>query len=153
MSDTPNLSERRLVLQLLEYWRDLCGERDFPTHEDLDQAAISHMWGDCFVLKLDEAGNAPVFTYIGDNHNGANGEDLTGRTVSEMASGNLLLANSTNYFEEVVAKKIPITYGGEFVDEDGADILFRSILLPLSGDGKTLDHLFGGANFKIKESS
>lgn len=150
MTDTPNLSERRLVLQLLEYWRDLCGERDFPTHEDIDSAAISQMWGYCFILKLGEAGNGPVFIYIGDNHNGANGKDLTGRTVSEMANGNLLLANSTNYFEEVVAKKIPITYGGEFVDEGGVDTLFRSILLPLSGDGETLDYLFGGANFKFK---
>lgn len=153
MADSPNLSERRLVLQLLEYWRNLRGERDFPTHEDIDSASISQMWGYCFMLKLADDGNGPVFTYIGDNHNGDNGEELVGRTVSEMASGNLLLANSTNYFEEVVAKKIPITYGGEFVDEEGVDILFRSILLPLSGDGETLDHLFGGANFKLKESS
>ena len=43
--------------------------------------------------------------------------------------------------------------GGEFVNEEGADILFRSILLPLSRDGETLDHLFGGANFKIKDQS
>lgn len=153
MADNLNLSERRLVLQLLEYWRDLRGDRDFPSLEDIDSAPISQMWGYCFVLKLADDAMGPVFTFVGENHNGANGGDLVGRTVSGIAIDNPLLAHSTNYFEEVVAKKIPITYGGEFVNGEGADILYRSILLPLGSDGETLDHLFGGVNFKIKDQS
>lgn len=36
---------------------------------------------------------------------------------------------------------------------NGEGILYRSVLLPLSGDGVTIDHLLGAANYRALRSN
>jgi len=39
-NDAPQGMERRLVLRLLTHWRDLAGEREYPSFSGLDPTAI-----------------------------------------------------------------------------------------------------------------
>ena len=146
MSETTNPKERRLVLRLLDYWRDLCGERDLPAVSDVDGGAIPDMWDYCFMI--DVTGAAPRFTHFGAWHAAFSGDDMTGRPLSELAM-DTLAERGTRYLPEVLRRCIPITYGGSVEEPKGRNILYRSILLPLSDDSQTLTGVLGGANCRV----
>lgn len=147
MSDTSNPKERRLVLRLLHYWRDLCGDRDLPESGAVDGAAIGDMWPYCFIIGL--SGDEPAFTYFGDWHGSFYGADMTGRPLADLTRGTLA-ERATNYYETVVERGVPITYGGELEEPVGRNLLYRSILMPMSDDGgDTVDALLGGANCRV----
>ncbi len=64
--DMPQGMERRLVLRLLGYWRDLRGDEGYPTFADVDPAAIADIWPHCFVLETVGTEGDPVFRAVGD---------------------------------------------------------------------------------------
>jgi hypothetical protein len=53
---------------------------------------------------------------------------------------------------EVFERKRPIFIEEELVRFDRRRLMFRVVLLPLSDDQKTIDHVLGGANGKLLEA-
>jgi hypothetical protein len=144
VTETINPRERRLVLRLLSYWRELAGERAMPHPSDVDGSRIPDMWGHCFILDVRGTGE-PVFGVIGEHHAAMLGSDLKGQAVS-VAGSETLLGQAASYHRQVLARGIPITLGGQFVNREGRTVLYRSILLPLGeGEGRVMA-LLGGAN-------
>ena len=144
VTETINPRERRLVLRLLSYWRELAGERDMPQPSDIDGGRIPDMWGHCFLLEVRGSGE-PAFGYIGEQLAAQLDKDLTGQAVSS-AGSDTLLGQGASYHRQVLARGIPITLGGQFVNRERRAVLYRSILLPLGeGEGR-ITALFGGAN-------
>lgn len=144
MTESINPRERRLVLRLLSYWREIGGERDMPQPGDVDGGAIPDMWGYCFILDVRGSGE-PAFSFIGEHHAAQLGRDLIGQPVSS-AGSDTLLGQAASYFGQVLARGIPITLGGQFENRDQRIILYRSILLPLGeGEGR-ITAILGGAN-------
>ena len=150
LSESENPRERRLVLRLLGYWRDLCGERNWPAASDVVSADMEDMWDYSFILDL--KGGEPIFRHFGNWQAEFYGADLTGRKVSELAR-NTLAERSTYYFGEVVRRRIPITYGNEVTEPGGRKILYRSILMPLSDDGTNMTGILGGSNCKLADEA
>lgn len=148
MATNTNSRERRLVLRLLAYWRDLAPEGQLPAAHCIQPADIADMWPACFTLDL--GGPKPIFAYVGDLHVAHHGRDLTGRPAEE-AGTDTLLWHAVEYFDEVLSRKIPITYGGTFPGGDGEPVAYRSILLPLSDDGDEITGILGGANCRLEE--
>jgi hypothetical protein len=143
VNDTSNPRERRLVLRLLCHWRDLAADREMPRVSDVDGAAIPDLWPYCFML--DVRGAEPVFTFVGEYHVSSIGRDATGQPLSSVPA-ETLLNQGLSYYPRVLARAIPITLGGQFVDGDSRSILYRSIIMPLGeGDGR-VSALIGGAN-------
>ena len=144
MKALPEGKERRLVLRLLNYWRDKGDGDKFPALADMDAVEIPDMWPFCFVVGV--LGDEEVrFTYVGDQV----ALDLPGLSPSTALSvlpEYSLVHHATAYVGQVLRRKVPVTKGGEFSAENGATIQFRSILLPLGEDGRTIDYLFGAAN-------
>ncbi len=62
-----------------------------------------------------------------------------------------LLEQAVGIYDEVLARKVPITRGGEFEHVQGGTVLYRSIILPLSEGQGTIDFLLGAANSKTKD--
>lgn len=139
--------ERRLVLRLLTYWRSLCADREMPALEDVEGTAIPDLWDHCFVIDVAN-GREPYFTYFGSWHALSHCSNMAGKPVSELSSDSLT-GRVTEYLPEVVQRRIPITYGGEFEQPDGTIILYRSILLPLADSEQRLIAVLGGANCRI----
>lgn len=135
-------SERRLVLRLLDYWRRVCQDRNWPAPDDFYPAAIPDLWDYCFLIDLT---GEPTFTYVGEYHHGMYGIDFEGAVLSK-ADQNTLLSRSASYVADVVKRTVPVTYGGQFIDRRGYNVLYRSIMLPLSTDNRTIDVVLGGAN-------
>lgn len=146
MTDATNPRERRLVLRLLDYWRDLAGDRDMPAPKDVDGADIADMWEYCFVITVDD--DEPTFTCVGDWHREFDGVDVSCAPVGTVEV-DTLIGRATSYLDEVLTRRIPASYGGDFVDLHGRCVLYRSILLPLSSDGSKVEAVLGGANCRI----
>lgn len=146
MSSPADPRERRLVLRLLSYWRDLCGERDWPSAADVVPPTLEDMQDFAFVIYLN--GGRPTFSHFGAWHSEFYGVDMTGRAIDELTR-DTLAERSIRYLPEVLKRKIPVTYGGDVTEPGGRKLLYRSILLPLSDDGAEVTGVLGGANCKI----
>lgn len=136
-----------MVLRLLQYWRQIGGDRSFPGSGDIAPVDIPEMWPHCYLIDVAAAPADPVIDYVGPASSEGLPGDFKGRPISELPP-NTLLAKATSYLNQVIAKEVPISMGGEFEDGTGATILYRSILLPLSDEGRTIDHVLGAANYR-----
>ena len=142
---SPSGMERRLVLRLLAYWRDLCGDRTYPSFDQVDPLEIPEIWDNCFVLDLQGHEDDAVIRAIGERLAETSPVDLVNLRLSELPQ-DTLIEQATGYVREVVRKRVPISRGGEFTKYDGTTVLFRSVILPMSDDGETLCGLLGAAN-------
>ena len=147
MSIQGHPSERRLVLRLLDYWRRVTEQRRWPSPGDFYPAVIPDLWRYCFLIDLNgpDGGEGRTFSYIGDFHRDMYSLDLTGVPLANV-DPNVLLSRAASYIDDVVARAVPVTYGGQFTDRRGYDVLYRSILLPLSNDNQTISAILGAAN-------
>ncbi|MBK1697157.1 PAS domain-containing protein [Rhodovibrio salinarum] len=139
--------ERRLVLRLLAYWDDLRGERDYPRADDIDAAQVGDDWAQCFLLRLaDGQAGASQLLHVGDGFLAElpDGVPATLKEVPESA----LLHHAAGFIDLTLEKLVPVSLGGDAMLDAGRT-LFRSVLLPLSNDGTTIDHLLGAANGRL----
>lgn len=145
VADMPSGIERRLVLRLLIYWREICVERRFPSFGDVDPCEIPSIWPSAFVLDVAGHRDDPLFRIAGPKYAPFAARPLMGAPVSR-APANSVIEKSVAFFREVLDKEVPITRGGELFRPNGAKVLYRSILLPMSDDGKAVSGLLGAAN-------
>jgi hypothetical protein len=59
-----------------------------------------------------------------------------------------LLSRITDHYMQILANQAPIGFEAEFVNQRGATILYRGILLPFSSDDETIDFIYGVINWK-----
>ncbi len=150
MDEQPTGIERRMVHRLLVHWRDAQGDDPFPSLDAVLKRGLGDIGPSIIVLRVSDGEGEPVFERIGETFAGEVSGDLTGQPVSAAPKGTLL-AQAVGYYGKVLSKKVPITTGGEFRHVQGGTVLYRSIMLPLSGGGGTIDFLLGAANCKKKE--
>ena len=141
--------ERRLNMRLMAFWWDRRASRRFPSVEDFDPEALSDVWTHCFTLTPQEPCDQSAFQYIGDTIAAASGLTESEITVDRV-SKNSLLDHATRNVGDVLAQQVPVVRSGEFVNQDGETVMYRSILLPLSQDQETIDCVVGGARCKVK---
>ena len=134
-----------MIIRLLQYWRGLGSGDRIPPQSGIDPNTIPDIWPCCAILDVDGKQSDPEITYLGPELMVHAGEDLAGRRLSTAKPGTLV-SNGFTYFGQVLDKRAPITYGGEFTDSRGLAILYRSVILPLSADGEKIDRLLIAAN-------
>lgn len=139
--------ERRLVLRLLKYWRSKAADRPHAALRDIKAEDIPDMWPFCFVLELGAWRQDPLILKCGDAFTHPPAAMLLQSHVSSLPA-RTLITHALGFLAEAVAKEVPITRGGTFNTKEEKEVRFRSILLPLSDDGKTVSHLLGAANCK-----
>ena len=145
-SDTaPSGLERRLSLRLLSYWRELRGDAAFPSKDDIVATDITEMWNCCVLLKVEGHEIDPLIVHCGESFKEMGIPDLANQPLSSAPSPSLV-ANGLSYFNKVLEKRVPITFGGEFTSPRNTRILYRSAILPLSRNNETIDYLLAGAN-------
>ena len=59
-----------------------------------------------------------------------------------------LLSRITDHHLQIIANQAPIGFEAEFVNQRGAAVMYRGILLPFSSDDDTIDFIFGVINWK-----
>ncbi len=143
--DAPNGMERGLVLRLLSHWRELVGERQYPSFSELDPESIPDIWSYSFVLDIAGHADDPIFRVAGPKYAAYLPIDLRNLPISK-APRDSLIEKSVAFAQEIIAKQVPISRGGEFMKPGGGTVLYRGIILPMSDDGITVSRLLGAAN-------
>ncbi len=143
-------AHRRMVHRLLEHWRDAQGDGRFPSLNAVLARGLGDILPSIFVLTVPADAGEPAFARVGKLFAGDVSGDLTGRPVSAVPEGTLL-EQAVGIYDEVLARKVPITRGGEFEHVQGGTVLYRSIILPLSEGQGTIDSLLGAANSRTKD--
>ena len=132
------------------HWRDAQGEGGFPSLDAILKRDLGNMLPSIFVLEVPADAGEPAFARVGELFAGEVSGDLTGRPVSAVPEGTLL-QQAVGIYDEVLARKVPMTRGGEFEHVQGGTVLYRGIILPLSEGQGTIDFLLGAINSKTKD--
>ncbi len=139
-------------MRLMAFWWDKRADRRFPSAKDFDPQELSAVWTHCFTLHPQEPCEQSAFHHVGETiaaMSGIGGAEITVGAISE----NSLLDHATRNVGEVLTRQVPVIRSGEFVNEEGQNVMYRSILLPLSQDQDTIDCVVGGARCKVKRPS
>lgn len=141
----PQGMERRLVLQLMAYWRKIRENQEFPSFVDVDPFDIPDIWPHCFVIEIFRDGTEPVCRVMGDELARYVSFPLVDQSLSVVPE-NTLPSVALSFLDEVLDKGVPISRGDEFINHDRTKVLYRSILLPMSDDGVHISGIIGAAN-------
>ena len=139
--------ERRMVLRVLEFWREAKGEASFPKPTQFDESAMPELYPFCMLLDLKGNPDDPRVVAVGREMSSQVEGSLKGLSVSQLET-NTLPCQAVAYVAEVLRKGVPISRGGSFTDKNGATLLYRSIAAPLADDGETVTGLIVAANFR-----
>jgi len=141
----PPVVERRMVPRLVRYWLEKCGDRDLPCLEDIRPEEIGDLWEKCCILDVVKSPDSPYFHYLGAALAKFSGVLLSGESDWTQT----LLDHVVRNFVEVLDKRTPVIGEEDLLRFDGSRVLFRSVLLPLSEDQKTINYILGAASAKI----
>lgn len=147
--------ERRLVGHALHFWWQLKGERAMPSLADVPFGAGAG------VLE------SRLGPYLSAMTAGTTLEDIRvvhcGQTLAEICGGDTTGALASERLPPSIWEKLgyaltsatstakPLLASGRFTTTDGRRAVFRSIVLPLSSDGRAVDNLLCALNSKLAE--
>jgi hypothetical protein len=144
--EVPQGMERRLVVRLLRYWRELAGaSRSYPSRSELDPSVMGDAWPSCFVLDHSANRDDPEIEYVGEALGALGGVPVQGTPASAIAAESLL-AHASSHAGAAVSLRVPIVFGGEFRSHGDESLLYRGILAPLGVEPNGVTHLLGAAS-------
>ena len=140
--------ERRMQVRAYNHWASLLGERMFPNIEDLEPAHLPDFGPYSVLLDFSFGIDNPVVRFLGETL--ATECSIDGGAITRLADvpPRSLLSRITDHYMQILANQAPIGFEAEFVNQRGAAILYRGILLPYSSDDETIDFIYGVINWK-----
>ncbi|RDC61223.1 hypothetical protein HME9302_02442 [Alteripontixanthobacter maritimus] len=139
--------ERRMQVRAYNHWAGLLADRSFPSIEDLEPENLPDFGPYSVLLDFTAGVEDPGIPYLGAELARECGTDDSIETLSDVPSRSLL-SRITDHYMQILANQAPIGFEAEFVNQRGATILYRGILLPFSSDDDTIDFIYGVINWK-----
>jgi len=139
--------ERRMQVRAYNHWASLLADRNFPSIEDLDPQTLPDFGPFSVLLDFTNGIDNPAIRFLGETL--AEECDVT-TTVAQLddVPSRSLLSRITDHYMQILANQAPIGFEAEFVNQRGATIMYRGILLPYSSDDDTIDFIYGVINWK-----
>ena len=140
--------ERRMQVRAYNLWASLLGNRNYPAVEELEPGNLPDFGPYSVLLDFTGGIDNPGIAYLGARlaeECGVSGAAL--ETLADVPSRSLL-TRITDHYMQILANQAPIGFEAEFVNQRGATILYRGILLPFSSDDDTIDFIYGVINWK-----
>jgi hypothetical protein len=145
MTITTLQQERRLTTRVLGHWKKIAG-KGFPKRSQIDPRQFGADWGHCLMIDIDDVLVNSRFSHVGNALRDSTWPTFDRQSVSECLEGSLLEL-VTRHIGRVTEKRKPISFGGPATHEDG-DILYRTILLPLSETGDKIDGILAAVAYR-----
>ncbi|WP_188065044.1 hypothetical protein [Sphingobium sp. KCTC 72723] len=139
--------ERRMQVRAYNYWASLLGERSLPSIEDLSPDQLEDFGPYSVLLDFSTGLDNPAIVYLGTALRRECDIHGTIDYINDVPARSLL-SRLTDHYLQIVANAAPIGFEAEFVNQRGAEILYRGILMPYSSDDETIDFVFGVINWK-----
>ena len=140
--------ERRMQVRAYNHWASLLEDRNFPAIDDLEPEDLPDFGPHSVLLDFTAGVENPGIVYLGTEL--AKECDISAdelQTLSDVPARSLL-SRITDHYMQILANQAPIGFEAEFVNQRGATILYRGVLLPYSSDDETIDFIFGVINWK-----
>jgi len=142
---TSTSPDRRLTVRVLRIWKKLAAG-GMARRSQIDPMAFSTDWTNCLMIDLDKVPSRSRFSFVGNALRDPSWPTFDRQCISECLDGTLLEL-VTRHIPRVVARKKPISFGGPAI-HDEADILYRTILLPLSENGEQVDGILAAIAYR-----
>jgi hypothetical protein len=142
-------AERRLHVRAYEQWRRvaLLRGRTFPSVDDWECPELAEFEARSVLIDYRGGVDDPRVVRIGQTLAEESGADGSIASVRDVPRGSLL-SRLTDHYLEIIGTRAPIGFEAEFVNHQGLPTLYRGILMPLSANGETIDHVLGVINWK-----
>ena len=135
--------ENSTVRKGVDLWQELRGARPMPSRAQMSPRLLSGILKNSVLVRALANGTEFEMRIVGDAVVQAQGASLQGMTMAEI---DLVLPGYGSLLRKVYAwtcrNVAPGTYRGWYIREaDGHSMYHESAVLPLSDDGRTVDHL------------
>ena len=140
--------ERRMQVRAYNHWASLLEDRNFPSVDGFEPDSLPDFGPYSVLLDFTRGIENPGIAYLGGllaQECDISVTDL--QTLADVPSRSLL-SRITDHYMQILANQAPIGFEAEFVNQRGATILYRGILLPFSTDDETIDFIYGVINWK-----
>ncbi len=117
-----------------------------PALSDINISEITEIWHFTFTIDIGDP-DGHRFQYFGPSLATVFGQDYTGELLED-AMEDAMISNTIGFYEKVVTSSEPALEAASFYSE-GNEVRYRSIIIPLSSDGETVDYLMGTTNYKV----
>ncbi|HEX7876610.1 MAG TPA: hypothetical protein VF489_08510 [Sphingobium sp.] len=139
--------ERRMQVRAYNYWASLLGDRSLPSIEDLSPDQLEDFGPNSVLLDFTAGLDNPAVVYLGTALRRECDVQGAIQFINDVPSRSLL-SRLTDHYLQIIANAAPIGFEAGFVNQRGADIVYRGILMPFSSDGDTIDFVFGVISWK-----
>ncbi len=139
--------ERRMQVRAYNFWASLLVDKSFPSIEELDPDNLPDFGPYSVLLDFTAGIENPTVTFLGGELAHECGTEGPIAKLSDVPSRSLL-SRITDHYLQIIANQAPIGFEAEFVNQRGATIMYRGILLPFSSDDDTIDFIYGVINWK-----
>ncbi len=149
-AEAGNFKEERITSRLFSIWNEMRKDQPVPLREEFELDLFPELREHFFVIEL--ADNAPVFRYLGGALRDGMARELVDRPIADAPAGSMIGWVSEN-FNEVARKRRPVSYEFNFIDKQNCETKARSIMVPFSTDGSSIDTVMGVISFKREQLS
>ena len=139
--------ERRMQVRAYNLWASMLADRSFPSVEELVPDDLPDFGPYSVLLDFTDGIEDPAIRYLGAKLGEECDIDSHIDRLNDVPSRSLL-TRITDHYMQILANQAPIGFEAEFVNQRGATILYRGILLPFSSDDATIDFIYGVINWK-----
>ena len=126
-------------------WKKIAGGA-FPRRSQIDPRDFGNDWSNCLMIDLDQVTHRSRFAYLGNSLRDPTWPTFDRQAISECLEGTLLEL-VTRHIQRVTVKKSPVSFGGS-ARHDESEILYRTILLPLSENGDRIDGILAAIAYR-----
>ncbi|MCW1431748.1 hypothetical protein [Novosphingobium sp. JCM 18896] len=139
--------ERRMQVRAYNFWASMLDDRTFPSVSQLDLDNLPDFGPNSVLLDFTDGIENPGIRFLGAKL--AEECDAEG-PITHLADvpRRSLLSRITDHYMQILANQAPIGFEAEFVNQRGATILYRGILLPFADNEDAIDHIYGAINWK-----
>ena len=144
--------ESEILLELYDFWEKNCGTSKLMAAADIDPSKITNCLP--YIIILDVVGDPRRFRFrlAGTAVDGMNGQYRTGKYLDEIDLGSVT-AKTIAMMHDVVDRREPSFFHGEFVGGDTRTLEYERVAMPLSSDGRTVDSILVGLQYVLKIES
>lgn len=139
--------ERRMQVRAYNHWLAALHDGELPAIEELHPEKLDDLGPSGVLVDFTLGLSRPAIIFLGDKLSAECGEDREIFGLGDVPERSLL-SRLTEHCLDVVANRAPIGFDAEFVNREGRQILYRSMLMPYSSDGRTIDFVFGVISWK-----
>jgi len=140
--------ERRMQVRAYNHWASLLEDRSFPAIDALEPGNLPDFGPYSVLLDFSAGIENPGISYLGAELAAECGIAPNELHNLDDVPARSLLSRITDHYMQILANQAPIGFEAEFVNQRGATILYRGILLPFSSDDETIDFIYGVINWK-----